>query len=288
MLRAMPDQPRSPLRLLHQLARSGGTVISRCLACMTGVALLSEVHARATGFVNPLAQAQAWFAPFGQSEWEALCASGPLSFAEAIAAIEPALRRQRLALVLREWSHLDFTGVPVIADPPLRSITAEELAGRFELIRLATVRHPLDQFLSASVVPSLRGRLEINRYFLGYRRFAEMAVSLGFVRFEDFCENPAATMRRSCGVLALPFDPTFEQRQAGWTKITGDHAIGGSRGGGSPQPLPRRACADDMLARIAGNADYRASLELLGYHHPERGLSPAGTDRRREPCTCSS
>src|SRR5918996_211348 len=77
MLRAMTDHPRSPLRLLHQMARSGGTVISRCLACMSGVALLSEVHARATGFVDPLAQAQAWFAPFGRAEWEALCARGP-------------------------------------------------------------------------------------------------------------------------------------------------------------------------------------------------------------------
>src|SRR5918996_6269218 len=104
MLRAMTDHPRSPLRLLHQMARSGGTVISRCLACMSGVALLSEVHARATGFVDPLAQAQAWFAPFGRAEWEALCARGPLPFADAIAAIEPALRGRGLALVLREWS----------------------------------------------------------------------------------------------------------------------------------------------------------------------------------------
>jgi len=32
------------IRLLHQLGRSGGTLISRCLGSMQGVVLLSEIH----------------------------------------------------------------------------------------------------------------------------------------------------------------------------------------------------------------------------------------------------
>ena len=33
---------RPTLRLVHHMARSGGTLISKCLGCMTGVLLLSE------------------------------------------------------------------------------------------------------------------------------------------------------------------------------------------------------------------------------------------------------
>lgn len=259
------------------MARSGGTLISRCLACMDGVALLSEVHAGATGFVNPLAQAQAWFAPFDAAAWASLAQRGALPFVDAIAAIDVALRRQGRRLVLREWSHLDFTGVPVLADPPLRSVTADALGHRFALLRFATVRHPLDQYLRAHAVPALRGSLRVDQYFRGYRKFAEMAAEVGFVTYESFCAEPEAAMRRLCDALQLSFDPTFVERQASWTRSTGDNPIGGGRGGSTPRLLPRRACPRDTLEALARNADYRASLAILGYGHPEPALSPDGT-----------
>lgn len=284
----MPDRAPTPLRLLHQMARSGGTLVSRCLACMEGVALLSEVHAGATGFVNPLAQAQAWFAPFDAAAWAALARRGTIPFPDAIEIIDLALRRQGRRLVLREWSHLDFTGVPIVADPPLRSLTAEALQSRFALIRFATVRHPLEQYLSACAVPALRGGLAIAPYFNGYRRFAEMAAEVGFVTYESFCADPAGTMRRLCAGLRLPFDPTFVDRQAGWTRITGDHAIGGGRGGAVPRILPRRACPRDTLDAIVSNPDYRQSLAILGYRDAEAELTLAGTDPSRAPHICRS
>ena len=39
----MPTRAARPiLRLVHHMARSGGTLISKCLGCMSGVLLLSE------------------------------------------------------------------------------------------------------------------------------------------------------------------------------------------------------------------------------------------------------
>ena|GEM_PF-4627496 len=32
------------LRIIHQLARSGGTLLNRCLGCMPGILMLSEIH----------------------------------------------------------------------------------------------------------------------------------------------------------------------------------------------------------------------------------------------------
>ena len=51
---------RPRIRLLHHLARSGGTVISRCLGAMDRVVLLSEIHPLGVRMFDPLYQAHAW------------------------------------------------------------------------------------------------------------------------------------------------------------------------------------------------------------------------------------
>jgi len=47
--------------ILHHLARTGGTLISRCLGSMDGVCLLSEISHLGTSHVNPLQQAADWY-----------------------------------------------------------------------------------------------------------------------------------------------------------------------------------------------------------------------------------
>ena len=50
-------------------------------------------------------------------------------------------------LVVRDWSHLDFTGVPFVSKPAYRLLTAEALKSRFDLRQVCTVRHPLETML---------------------------------------------------------------------------------------------------------------------------------------------
>ncbi len=257
------ENSRPRLRILHNLARSGGTVISRSLACMDGVALLSEIHPRGTGFFNPLQQAMDWFRLVEPRDILALREAGPIHFDDAIALIAARARQRGLALVLRDWSQLDFMGVPLVPDPPGHSLLADILGHRFALIRFATVRHPFDQWLSCLKVPSIAD-LPPDRFMRGYRRFAELARETGFVRYEDFCADPPAVMRRICEALELPFDPAFPEKQAGWTRITGDSSDYG-RGRGPICKLKRRPFDPDLLARVENLPDYRASLELLGY-----------------------
>ncbi len=254
---------RPRLRILHNLARSGGTLICRCLACMDRVALLSEIHPLGTEFFHPLTQARSWFGFPEPREILALREAGPILFDDAIALIHRRATAHGLHLVLRDWSQLDFMGLPLVADPPGRSLLAAVLEERFELLRLATVRHPFDQWLSCRKLPSIAD-LPPERFMAAYRRFSELAREIGFVRYEDFCADPPAVMRRICEALDLPFDAGFAEKQANWERITGDSPEYG-RGDGVIRRLERRPFDPAQLALLERLPDYRISLELLGY-----------------------
>jgi hypothetical protein len=261
--------PRPMLRLLHHMARSGGTLISRCLGCMSGVLLLSEIHPLGTAQFNPLVQAQRWYGLLSSHDLAELRARGRIALVDAIELIHRRAADSGQRLVVRDWSHLDFTGVPFVAKPAYRLLTAEALKGRFDLRQVCTVRHPLDQWLSLRQVAVVRGKLTLEAYLAGYRQFAEQARALGFLRYEDFAADPSAVMKELCRALDLRFDRHFTERWSSYTFVTGD--VSGSRGGTEIQPVPRRAVDPGLLDQVAANADYRASLALLGYDHPSEG-----------------
>jgi hypothetical protein len=257
---------RPTLRLVHHMARSGGTPISRCLGCMSGVLLLSEIHPLGTAQFNPLVQAQRWYGLLSSRDLAELKARHRIGFVDAIELIHQRAVDAGQRLVIRDWSHLDFTGVPFVANPAFRLLTAEALAGRFELRQVCTVRHPLDQWLSLRGVAVVQGKLTLERYLAGYRRFAEQARAIGFLRYEDFVADPQAIMRELCRRLELRFDRHFAERWSSYAFVTGD--VSGRRGGIGIQPVPRRPAGPELLDLLQTNPDYAASLELLGYVHP--------------------
>jgi len=256
------------LRILHVLARSGGTLVSKCLASMSEVVLLSEIHPRGV-FFSPSRQAASWFGLMTPEEVERL--DGPDHFPMAIAFLCERAGAQGRKLILREWSHLDFYGLPFIDEPLWRSSLAETFTSDFTLRRAAVVRHPVEQLISMNLQVLMTDKPDLGRFLKGYRRFAEMAVETGFVRYEDVTMAPDATLRHLSGLLGVTFDPAYAERWSGWRKITGDGAS--SRGGAEPRirPLPRWPASPDLLARLGDHPDYRASLALLGYEHPVEG-----------------
>ena len=260
-----PPLARPELRLVHHMARSGGTLFSKCLGCMDGVLLLSEIHPLGTSWFNPLDQAQGWFRLLTAADVADLRRRGGVSFADAIGLIRRRAADRGRALVVRDWSHLDFTGVPFVERPAYRLLTAEALHPAFALRQLCTVRHPLDQWLSLRRLALVQGRLTPEAYLHGYRRFAEVAAAVGFVRYEDLTREPAPMMRRVCERLALPFDPGFEDRWWHYRLVTGD--VFGTRNGTALRPTPRRELEPDLAERFAANDDYAAALALLGYEH---------------------
>ena len=71
------------IRIIHHMARTGGTVISKCLASMDEVILLSEIHPLGAKEFNPVSQAVQWFQLFSEQE-EKNTFTAPLAFNEVI------------------------------------------------------------------------------------------------------------------------------------------------------------------------------------------------------------
>jgi hypothetical protein len=260
---------RPPIRILHQLARSGGTIICRCLASMEGVVLLSEIHPLGRRMFDPLQQAAEWYRLFESEETAALVRANQ-SFPAVIKLIAQRCAERGKILVLRDWNHLDYTGLPFV-QPAYQPMLAESLKGEFELIRFATVRHPLDQYLSLCKNPLFREKLATGKYLKGVRRFAEMVKSVGFLHYEDFTKDSDGVLKQLCAALQIPFDAAYRERWAKYRNITGDVMPGRSAPGEGEsesaeiKPLPRQDISTQLLSDITGRADYARILQLLDY-----------------------
>ncbi|HFD80751.1 MAG TPA: hypothetical protein ENK05_10235 [Gammaproteobacteria bacterium] len=253
------------IRVLSNLARAGGTLVSKCLGAMEGVVLLSEIHPFDRRFYNPLQQARDWYQLLEPAELE----GRRFEFNEAIGLIQRRCRERGRTLVVRDWAHIDFIGVPFVARPPMRSQLTVLLERDFRVLQHALTRHPVDQWFSTSRLDIMRGRLELDAFLAGYRQYAEHCLATGFTRYEDFTRAPQKAMRRLCKALRVDYDDDFLGRWPDNPRVTGDTS-GSSRGSRLRriEPLPQRALDPALLQRFRDNRDYREAIELLGYRDP--------------------
>jgi len=256
------NKPR--IHILSNLARAGGTLVSRCLGAMDNTVLLSEIHPLGTQIFNPLAQAHDWYDLLSPEE-----TSGQVDFIEAIQLIEQRCQASCKTLVIRDWAHLDFIGRPFIKTPTYRLQLTETLSPAFNVVQFALVRHPVDQWISTSSLNIMQGQLELDMFLAGYRRFAEQAVKSGFMRFEDFTREPHAQTHRLCQHLKISYDPGFIDHWQSNTRVTGDVSKT-SRGSrmNEIRPLRQHAVSNSLMARFRNNSDYRQAIKLLGYTDP--------------------
>ena len=254
------------IRLNHAMARSGGTVISQCLGSMNDVVLLSEVHPRGLSFIDPVFQANKWFGLLTPNDRRRVASMTHGDYLDLIALIQQRCEERAKTLVIRDWTHLDFTGVPFVSPPSYKLTHAATLTRYFTVVVAASVRHPIDQWLSLRSREMMRGVIGLESYLRGYRRFAEFCVRIGNVRYEDFARNPDVALEALCANLDLPFDPGYESRWSVYTKVTGD--IRPFHRGAQIKLAPRRHAEAGLLEQFAANSDYRSAIDLLGYAHP--------------------
>jgi hypothetical protein len=263
--------------MIHNMARSGSTLMCKCLGCMEGVELLSELHPHAWKLFNPIKQAQEWFGLLTQNDIAELQKQNNVSYTQVIELIEQRCRARGATLVLRDWAHLDYTGYPFITTPGYRPLLYTELAESFDIIRISTTRDPVTQWqsliqLALLQAPLRSGAFGLDQFLLGCRKYAELCVETGFVRYEDFTVNPDREMRKLCDHLQIKFDPDFIRKWPDYKTITGDvpspnRPQESNKPYSSNQILPpsRRPVEPGLKKKFLANADYRRACELLGY-----------------------
>lgn len=237
------------IRVIHHLACSGGTVISRCVAAMRGVALLSEQHP-AMGMqrrTSALKQAQIAYKLLSEQDLHEF-------FLRQIELIHQRAAAAGLALVVRDHTNADFN-----APAFTRLTTADVLAHSFRVASVVTVRHPVDAWLGMAQQGWMPHPVE--EYAARFLTFARLACGVGYVRYEDFCVDPGGALRGICDALELPFDASYAERLDQVTHLTG----ASGRQSATIAPRPRRPIDAATLERFSRAPGMLESLNLLGY-----------------------
>jgi len=215
-------------------------------------------------------QASAWYQLLGEDDvpWlQEVSALPPLeAYAEIVVRLAERSAARGRHLVLRDWSHLDFLGIPFVDRPPMELLTEAALKDRCRLRQAFFVRHPLDQYASSASRPGMAPHLAPRRFVEAYHAFAQVAASRGFQRYEDLVEDPYQQLGQLCQKLRLPFDPGYQERWQAYDKLTGDNT-GPSRGFAQQHIVPMSAMSLENAAREALRRyhGYQECLTLLGY-----------------------
>lgn len=257
---AQHDVRREPVRTIHHFACTGGTLISKCVAAMPNVQLLSEIdplstHGRRAGTPT--------FAPTDlltrlAEGTRPVPREGLLDvFHSQMQVAYEQTRRVGGYLVLRDHTHSHFCFEPC---PDLRPTLREILSERHELRSVVTVRDPVDSFMSLHRNGWVHFRpATFDEYCRRYQSFLDRYRDCVIVRYEDFVENPKPAMRRICAVLELPYNDMFEVLFPVF-RLTGDS------GRTAAIIAPRETSVDEAMQeaiRIAPG--YPQLAERLGY-----------------------
>jgi len=257
------EETKPDIAILYHLARTGGTLISKCIGVIEGNILLSELHP-IVSVSNPLQQASDWFGLLSESEKVEYLNS--LNYVDSIKFIHHKVAEQNKKLIIRDWSHIDFTAVPFVNRCSYQLTQTNALNPYFNIRQIATVRHPVDSYLSVSKLQVVQGKLFLDDYLKGAKEFALKSKEIGFVRYEDFCADPQHHLTHICNVLGINYDKTFVDQFSSYQKITGETT--GGRASGSAIKVPKPREIDGQLAKqFTSNNDYWETLEILGYEN---------------------
>jgi len=249
------------LRIIHHLACSGGTVISKCLAAMPHVALISEV--------NPLNRFGSDFEPTNpllqlERSYQKLSIQDIVEdFTRQVAHANRICLRDDVDLVIRDHSHTDFCmGTAPAATCPI----TDYLSSDYELLSVVTVRHPLDSYLGilAQGWEKQFSPSNLDEYSRRYQAFLDRYASLPMLRYEDFCTQPETFMENLCNILEIGYSGGF-LRRFGKIALSGDSGRAGIL---TIEPRPRREVPEQVQSEIESSILFSSLLDRLGYCLP--------------------
>lgn len=219
---------RPQLAVLYSLARSGGTIFSRCLACIQGNTMLSEIHPR-WSYYDPFSQAHDWFGLISAPEGQAFLAQHGYNYIKAIQFLNARCIERGQHLIIRDWTHVDFFTGPFPAKPVFRLSQYEALKHHFDIRHIALIRHPIDTYLSLRKLPPYKD-ITTDDFLDRYSAYVNQIKPIGFVRYEDFCDNPAPVIESVCKTLGVNYSEEFLERYKSYSTITGDVYVGDPQG----------------------------------------------------------
>jgi len=253
-----------PVRLVHHFSCTGGTMISRCIASMPNIQLLSEIDPLSTALDT---STKPRFAP---TDIITLLRGGTRGtdpqfivelFLNDINAIHAYTTGIGQRLVLRNHAHSHYCTGELVSD---RLSLQQMIATRFATKSVLTVRHPLDSFLSLLAnawvtfsPPSL------DEYSKRYLAFLRAHAGVPVMQYESFADEPDNFMLQLCKTLSIPFNAYYKSLYDAF-ELTG----ASGRGGGDIHRRDRRAIDDATQAERKISRYYEELCFTMNYPEP--------------------
>lgn len=272
------------LAVIHNLARSGGTLVAKVVGCMDDIVLLSEIHPKGPAVIwnyygqsninfallfHPIIQAKGWHGihlKTGESKIQLMPQDE--EFLSYIEEIYDSVKAKQQFLVIRDWCHLDYMGIS-FCEPTYVNHLNQILTQKFLLNQVYFIRHPIDQFISYKKAIHVQYSLE--KYLYGYLSYIKSASGEQLVKYEDFVDDPDATLRKMVQSLDIPYDPAWRSQWSQYRKVTGDPPtvhITQETTEAAIKRRPRPPVAPKVLEAFERSRTYQEILALTGYGHP--------------------
>lgn len=249
---------KAMIRTVHHFACTGGTVISKCLAAMPKVALISEVNpmnrfAKDFQPTNPLLLLERSYRNFTLDEIQE-------NFLTQIRQAMKICGKDDVSLVIRDHSHTDFC---LQSSPTGMRPIVDFLGAEYALVQVVTVRHPLDSYLGllaagweTQFTPST-----LEEYAHRYMCFLDSYEGIEVMKYEDFIRDPNAFMAHMCDLLEVPYSSDYIVR-FGDIRLSGDS---GRKSNSEISPRQRRELPVGLIDEIDASKTYPQLLERMGY-----------------------
>ena len=218
------------IRIIHNLPRSGGTIISKSISAQKNISLLSEIHPIGPNvrekmkaqpvWGDPLYQFQSWYKLFNDKEYDEIKESN-LDFLSKIKMINQRVKNKKKTLVIRDWSFVDFFGKPFV-DPINEISILKELSNDFEIKNIFIIRDPIEMFISCNNgLNFFRNNYSFDTFLDAYESYFENIKQDNYIKFENFIDNPIQNLKKISQLLDFKYDENYYKNLAN-IKITGD------------------------------------------------------------------
>jgi hypothetical protein len=257
---AQYNSSKPVIRLIHHFACSGGTLVSKCIAALPNVFLLSEVHpyselqrnkAKPQYSPSDLAKLSVYAGVPGQKE---------LAAKIFIASIKEAylhIHERGGTLVLREHSHSDYC----VGEAINHSTVSQLLTEYFEIKSLVTLRNPIDSYLSLLANDWVHFKpANFDEYCNRLILFLEPFNQEQIILYEDFVQRPQKVLEQACSTLQVSFDDTFEAIYE-TSFVTGDSGRKGSDIGARL----RRDCSESFMLEVKKSKCFQTLGKRFGF-----------------------
>ena len=257
MLLTVPSPWENSMQVIVMLcwARSGGTLLNRCLASSRETCVLSEVNPRGSAGVDCVGVASQ------AREWYDIDVASP-EFGDAVFEFVSKCHSKNLQVIVRDWTIADFLP-PKLPQPnssTFSTINALDDAG-LNVIPFAFVRNAVDVWLSQGA--------ELQTFAAAYLRYAKLLAHfrVPVFRYEDLCRQPEATLKMLCQWSKLRFHKEMLAISTEH-RVNGDRALGRASRGyleNSVKVLSRKPATKTQISALHECEDLIEANYLLGY-----------------------